>query len=82
MKVSRKQQAVQCTRLAGEDSGRIVNEEQTLEIISVVRIGEWQVLEVRFTGALRPVEMVGLLKFSFRLVSHTTYSVKPFYFVY
>lgn len=69
--MSRKQQAVQCTRLAGEESNRIVNEERTWEIISVVRIGEWQVLEVRFSGALRPVEMVGLLKFSFKLVSHT-----------
>lgn len=69
--MSRKQQAEQRTRLAGEHSSRIVNEEQTWEIISVVRIGEWQVLEVRFSGALRPVEMVGLLKFLFRLVSHT-----------
>lgn len=45
----------------------MLNEKQTWEIISVVRIGEWQVLEVRFRGVLRPVEMVGLLKLSIRL---------------
>lgn len=45
----------------------MLNEKQTWEIISVVRIGEWQVLEVRFSKVLRPVEMVGLLKLSVRL---------------